>query len=402
MNHSADKPPAEWMEHLHHAGQWARLEQVARDTLAVDPGDVAGHFHLGWALLKQDRALEMEHHVRFLLDLDSESVEVLQLAALWQMASGRPKKARIFIQTALQIVPDDAMLWFLSSSAECQSGNLKEGLRHAAKARELDPDNADIAHLHISLTGVEKTGTSESFKQLQELEAALALDPENDNILASIAEIHLDRLEQPGTAEQFYRRALRIAPTDKDHQRGLLKAMQARRLWHRTLCLPAAGWELAVNVMRGLKIKPYLALFLLLGWKFVLFFLAWLTVSFLVMGPAAWCVEWLVLSEMSASNRLAAPGGGWISRFHERPRGQRMTACLVLLCLCWWGVFTIFGVTAAAGFSFICAVYLMNFSFLSLKVFICRFAAWRHARKGKKPPPLPKPPPANGPPPLPI
>ncbi|HSI64931.1 MAG TPA: hypothetical protein VLE43_17525, partial [Candidatus Saccharimonadia bacterium] len=78
-------PPVSWLVHLLGAGQWGRLEEVARQRLAAEPDDPSGHFHRAWALLRLERGAEMQPHVEHLLRKDADDVRYLQLAALWHL-----------------------------------------------------------------------------------------------------------------------------------------------------------------------------------------------------------------------------------------------------------------------------------------------------------------------------
>ena len=101
-------PPASWLQHLHAAGQWERLEEMSRQRLAAEPDDPAGHYHRAWALLRLDRAREMEPHVAHLLREDPEDVHHLKLAALWHLSAKRYAKAKAHLDSALALDPDEA------------------------------------------------------------------------------------------------------------------------------------------------------------------------------------------------------------------------------------------------------------------------------------------------------
>lgn len=399
MADSSPRPPHEWLAHLHGAGQWERLDKVALDCLAVDPEDDEAHGHRAWALMKLGRSAEMEPHVRFLLERNPESLATLELAALWHMSEGRPKKAKPFLQSALEIAPESGMLWFLSASVEAQLGNIKKCQDYSARARMFDPDNPDIARLHISLTNIEKTDAASSLAEIREYEKALALDPESDSLLASIGDVYLDHLEMPERAEEYYRRALQIDPMDKNHQRGLWSAIQAQNIWFRTLRLPVSGITMVANIIRGIMIKPVLALLFIIGFKFVICFLLWLALAFIVFAPAAWCVEWLVLADIQRASRVADKLGGWWLRFHQQPFWMRLLACFSLIIGLWWAMFSILSVPVLLGFLFIAAFFVLNFIMLWIRIALRRSETKTQARKAATPPPLPKMP--SQPPPLP-
>ncbi|GEP44959.1 tetratricopeptide repeat protein [Brevifollis gellanilyticus] len=398
MAESAPGPPHEWLQHLYSAGQWERLDKVALDCLAADPEDSDAHEYRAWALLKMDRLREMEPHVTFLLDRDPENLSTLELAACWHIASTRPRKALPYLQTALELDPEAGRLWFLAASAEAQLGHVKKSQEYSSRARQLDPDNPDIARLHISLGSIEKTDARSALADIWEYERALALDPESDSLLASIADVYLDELEMPERAEEYYRRALQIDPMDKDHQQGLWRAIQKQNIWFRTLRLPVSGIELVANVFRGMMIKPSLIFYFIIGIKFVLCFFVWLALAFVVFAPACWCVEWLVMADIQRAHGMADKLGGWWLRFHQQPFWVRLSVCITLNLALWWGMFYAVGVSPLHGFLFIAGFFALNFIMLAAKIASRRSEVKAQTRKASSPPPLPK---MSQPPPLP-
>jgi hypothetical protein len=79
---------------------------------------------------------------------------------------------------------------------------LKEARRHIARARELDPDDGDIANLHIRIHGVEETSAADALNRLDDYRAALRLDPENAALHDSMGDVCLDDLDDPVEAEK--------------------------------------------------------------------------------------------------------------------------------------------------------------------------------------------------------
>jgi tetratricopeptide (TPR) repeat protein len=397
MTPSNSGPPKEWLWHLHNAGQWERLERVARECLAADPVDAHGHFHCAWALLKLERAREMQPHVEFLLGKDPENAEYLKLAALWHMdGEGRFKQARKCLDAALKIAPEEASLWCIAAVADLRRYRFESAKQLISRARQLDPDDANIAHLYITLHSVEQTGARAAWKAVREHEDALKLDPESDVLIASMGDVFLDDLEMPERAEELYRRALAIDPMDRRHQKRLWRAMQARNVWFRTLRLPISGLTMVHNFLRGLRIKPWTAVFLIIGIKFVLAFIAWLIAATVVFGPPALMVEWLVLADIQLASRTAEKVGGWWLRFHHLPFAARLSCCLVLIVVFWWGLFVLLGIPPAPGFSAVATFFVVHLVIMAIRIGLRKSSA--HAAL-RRPPPLPKS--AAMPPPLP-
>jgi tetratricopeptide (TPR) repeat protein len=399
MNETSSQAPGEWLRHLHIAGQWARLEHFASERLADDPNDVEAHFHRAWALLKLERGGEAGAHVDFLLKTDPEDASFLKLAAFRHMYhTKRHKQARACLDSALKIEPEDATLWFLAAVIETQRYRFEEARKFVARARQLDPDDADIAHLHITLNTLEQTGAKSAWYAVREHEKALALDPENDSLIASMGDVFLDELEMPERAEELYRQALALDPSDRRHQKRLWKAMQQRNFFFRTLRLPLSGLTLLLNLLRGLRIKPWLALVFIIGFKFVLAYLAWLLAATVVFGPPALLAGWMVMADLQRASRAAEKVGRWWLDFHRLPVAMRVACCVMITLGFWWGVFILFNVPALTGFAAVLTFFAVHLVVMALRI-RSRQSETRKAAAAITPPPLPKP--AAVPPPLP-
>jgi hypothetical protein len=405
MAHDDAKPPLEWMQHLHAAGQWQRLEEIARERLAADPQDADAHFHRAWALLRLGRSKEMGPHAEHLLREDAECLQYLQLAALWHLEAKRWRPAQEHLDAALRLYPEEPVLWQMAAGLAAGRRQLARARECAARARQLAPDDADIAHLDIALASTERTGAAGAWATVREYERALALEPENDTLLGSMGDVYLEELEMPARAEELYRQALALAPADREHQQRLWNAMQARNLLFRTLRLPISGVRMVRNICRGLLVKPWYALLFLVGFKFVALFLVWLVLAWIVFAPPAWAVEWLVVADIRRASRAADSLGGWWLRFHRLPFAVRLALCLGLILGFWWGIFAWLDVPAAQGFKFIGIFFAINLALLTVRILLRRQEAnrGRHAISSAPrsigPPSLPRP--AGLPPPLP-
>lgn len=398
MNETSSQAPGEWLRHLHIAGQWARLEHFAAERLADDPNDVEAHFHRAWALLKLERGGEAGAHVDFLLKTDPEDASFLKLAAFRHMYhTKRLKQARVCLDSALKIDPEDATLWFLAAVIETQRYRFEEARKLVARARQLDPDDADIAHLHITLNTLEQTGAKSAWYAVREHEKALALDPENDSLIASMGDVFLDELEMPERAEELYRQALALDPSDRRHQKRLWKAMQQRNFFFRTLRLPLSGLTLLLNLLRGLRIKPWLALVFIIGFKFVLAYLAWLLAATVVFGPPALLAGWMVMADLQRASRAAEKVGRWWLDFHRLPVAARVACCVMITLGFWWGLFILFKVPALTGFAAVLTFFAVHLVVMAVRI-RSRQSETRKVAAAITPPPLPKP--AAVPPPL--
>lgn len=374
-------PPSSWLQHLHAAGQWERLEEMSRQRLAAEPDDPVGHYHRAWALLRLERAREMEPHVEHLLREDPENVYHLKLAALWHLAGHRNARARAHLESALALDPDEASLHYLMAVLASRQGKLKKAQAHAARARALDPDDADYAQLDVELRSIDKETPADALNTIRELEEALRLEPENARVMAAIGDVWLENLEQPRRAEEMYRQALAMDPSDKDLQRKLWDAIQARNLLFRTLRIPIHGLHRVFAILRGLVRKPWYLIIFIIGFKFVLAYLAWLLAAAVVFAPPAWFFEWLVLMDIRRADRWSRHVGGWWLRFHLLQFYLRFGLCLALVGTFWWALFLWVGMPAPLGFIIVGIFFSVHFLLMLLYVACRKYSAWRAARR---------------------
>jgi tetratricopeptide (TPR) repeat protein len=373
--------PASWLQHLHAAGQWGRLEEISRQRLAAEPADACGHYHRAWALLRLNRAPEMQPHVEHLLREDPEDVDHLKLAALWHLTANRNARAKSHLDSALALDPDEASVHYLLAVLASRQGKFKKAQAHAARARSLDPDDADYAQLDVELRSIGKETSADALNTIRELEEALRLEPDNARVMAGIGDVWLDSLEQPGRAEEMYRQALAIDPSDKGLQRKLWNAIQARNLFFRTLRIPIQGLQHVCAIARGLVLKPWYILVFIIAFKFVLGYLAWLLAAAVVFAPPAWFFEWLVLMDIRRADRWSRHVGGWWLRFHLLPFYLRFGLCLALVGAFWWALFLWVGIPAPLGFILVGVFFAVHFLLMLLYVACRKYSAWRAARR---------------------
>lgn len=70
-----------------------------------------------------------------------------------QVALGQAARARADLDRALQLVPADAFVWYLSSALARSGGDRTRAVTDIARARELAPDNPDILLLAGTIAG---------------------------------------------------------------------------------------------------------------------------------------------------------------------------------------------------------------------------------------------------------
>lgn len=191
------KPPAEWLRHLHEVGQWERLIELGKQSLGVDPLEASVHRHLAWAYGKTGRFAQMRPHVEFLLGSDPGEPANGHVAAIYCLEIRQLDQARRHIDDLLKHDPENANYHYLACIHSLRRHDIPAAERSIRQARALAPHWAAAAHLEVKISAIHHTKARQAWQRIRQLEEALALDPEDDAILASIGDVHLHELEQP-------------------------------------------------------------------------------------------------------------------------------------------------------------------------------------------------------------
>jgi tetratricopeptide (TPR) repeat protein len=394
MGEDRPKPPAEWLRHLHEAGQWQRLVEVAIQSLAVDPNDQPTHRHVAWAYAKMGKANAMAPHVEFLLRADADEPSNHHLAAIYHLELKQSAKAKVHIDRLLAKSPQDATYHYLACIHALRTNQVLAAQHHIRLARQHSPEWAAAAHLEVKIAALNETKAHEAWDRIRRLEQTLSLDPEDEDVMASIGDVYLDELEQPREAERFYRSALAIDPMDPALQKKLLNAVRARSLLYRTLLMPLVAAR-GINGFfhrGGVRFLLFILLF-----KVVIAFLIWLLIIGAIFFPAAKVYEWLVLSDVTRSRwqfRLWQP----LVKLLQAPLWQRLVVTLGLIFIAWVLVASkVSGRSLLQAAEFMACVFGVHFVGLLVWVGFRKmrsaYGKWWHARRQKRelaPPPLPE------------
>jgi len=137
---SEPKPPAKWLDLLRSSGQWERLVEMAKRSLAVDPHDPDTHRHLAWAYVNVNRFEEMAPHVEFLLRSEPDSELNHHLAAVYALEMRDFPKAQEHLDFLLAQSPRGATFHYLASVLALRTGERCEARESIRRARQMAPD----------------------------------------------------------------------------------------------------------------------------------------------------------------------------------------------------------------------------------------------------------------------
>jgi len=368
---------------LSHAGNPDRLVAEAYRCLGRDPEDIAAHFYLVMGLCDLGQFDAAERHVQHLLALDPESVNTHVAAIRLHLATKKWKEALRFVESGLQIAPDVAYFHFAAAIAECGRYHLANACKRIARARELAPDDPEIANLYIRLHSSRQNTAHEARRRLREYEAVLALEPANASLHHSIGDVYLNELEDPAKAEEHYRIALQSEPGNRDYQRDLFDAVARRSIVYCLFSLPSRTFESLRGGIGLLRQHPWIAIFLLAAFKIFGAFLAWLVVATVLLWPGCKVYEWFIVSELRSGTSTSIPVLSLWLKIRRIPLWLRLGTFIALSCLVWALLFLLARVPLKLGFGFVGAfvgVHLVVLMFIRL---LKKYEAWQSARANR-------------------
>ncbi len=213
------------------SGQWDRVLAAARDWLAEDPDCAEAHRHAAQALVNLERDGEALPHLQKALVANPNSAFMHRLASVACFQQKLQRRADHHVEEALRLAPRDPMNWYHLARMRYKNGALDTAARHAERARELDPENADI----LNLLALCRRGTSA--ERVADYTRALELDPQNAIVLNNLGVLHLNE-QKYARAADYFRQALAINPRDKNTQDNLEKAVRGTDPLYRLLRWP--------------------------------------------------------------------------------------------------------------------------------------------------------------------
>jgi Flp pilus assembly protein TadD len=169
----------ELLAHLVEAGQWQRVEKLARELLAATPEAPYVHIGLAWSLIMQDRAPESWPSIEFLLSATPDDAQPHLLAAQYHARAENWGQVEKHADQAIEIDPDDEQGYLMKSVSLGSRLRFQEAQRWVAKAREIDPNSESIAVYQSRLHGAIDQSAAAAWRQVQQLEELLAANPES-------------------------------------------------------------------------------------------------------------------------------------------------------------------------------------------------------------------------------
>ena len=372
---------------LRMAGNTDRLVAEAQRFLSLDPGDLDAHYYLVMGYCDLRQFAEAERHVQDLLVLDPASVDTHVAAVRFHLAKRQWKMAGRFADEGMRIDPERPYFHLAAAIVASNQYRPADARRHIARARELAPEDPETVNLYIRLHAAMETTAQDAWKRLREYEAALQLDPGNASLHNSIGDVYLSELENPAKAEEHYRIALQSEPHNRDYQRDLFDAVAHRSIIYRLFSVPSRTFGLVRHCLSVLRDHPWIVILLLIAFKFVLAFVAWLAVATLLLWPGCKVYEWFVVSELrSAAGTPVKMLALWL-RIRRFPLWLRFGAFLVFSGAIWSLLFLLAGMPLGRGFRYVGIFLGVHLAVVVVQTSVRKFEAWQAGGSQRPAPP---------------
>ena len=312
--------------------RWDDAVRVGLDWLALDPDSSDAHAHQAWAYLKCHDLNAAEHHAR----------EAISQAPNWSwpprllahVMAGRDQwnEALRLTLESLRCDPEDHASHTLAARCLIHLGCAEHALAHARQAVALEPEDANYRYMLQAIEYIGKSSAADLCNRIHKLNAALALEPTNVNILRELALIYGGQLGDYDQAEELLGQAVVQAPDDRDVHEAREKLAADRDPIYALLRLP----EQAPNNMFASMFQPgtwtledVLAL-LIVGFVLLVFMVP-AAVIYLIPVRA---YGWLVHAEFAAHRTTLPWLSYWLLRLSRQPLFARRLLWLPVFGVC--------------------------------------------------------------------
>jgi Flp pilus assembly protein TadD len=255
------------------AGRAADAVPMLHDFLASHPDDAPSLSLLSVALLRSGKPADALYAADRAVAQAPDDALSWQRRCLVLMELDRMSEAEVAARECLRLAPDDWHTHYtMARVLRPMRGKRQEAMRHAVRAVELAPDNAD-AH---NLVGVIYRAMEDRVNAERAYRAALAIDPTHALARSNLALLGLGQ-GNPGQDIDTVMAGLREAAANDPQQAVIHRnmvlvavlAMARRGAWLATIDLGAAWWVSAVTTGPHLVAGLLATAAMLVGWVVV-------------------------------------------------------------------------------------------------------------------------------------
>jgi len=322
------------------SAQWERVLDVGGKMLTIDPDQAWLHVVMGDAHRQVVNLADAEKHYRRAMTLDPDDADPHAGMSQLELKRNRVGLADDHIHRALQIDPANDLHWVIKALLAIHHGHHQEAKTAALKALEINPDNLHAKRFLIdaraAISGSDQLSPQQ---QLAAYEEILAEDPENDSVISDIGIVYFNQLKDYEKAEEKFRQALRIDPSDKSYQKLLIQSLRKRDPVLRLLWLPFKPVEWMGNVIAWTWEKKWPLIFMIFIFKYVVITLVLFALIFFILcWPVSKVYEYLTIADIHRKAGQLRIYSGPLARIHKSPFALRFGTFLVVLASFWTAV----------------------------------------------------------------
>lgn len=343
---------------------WSQLIEAAHTILAQDPDNYQAHDHLVYAYIGLNNYHKAEQHLEAIRNLNPEALTTFQTGIFLLFHRSRYKEAKKLVHQALTHYPDYPYFYFYDAAIAARQLKIRYAKEQIAKAKELDPNDPEIADLYLRIHGMNESSAKAALKRIEEYRLALKNDPENAALHQGIGDVYMDDLHQAAQASLHYREAVRLKPDDKDYSKALFHAVAMQSIVYGLVSLPSRAFSFLRDLAVGLTIQPWRLLFLIFAVKLIFAFFIWLMLATIVFWIPSKIYEHLLVSEIKNSSSVSLKRLQSWFYFQNKPIWMRFSLFLGFATLLYSALLFSLGTPQANGFLALGAFIGIHLAFL--------------------------------------
>jgi tetratricopeptide (TPR) repeat protein len=312
--------------------RWEDAVRVGLDWLAVDPDSSDAHAHQAWAYLKCHDLEAADHHAREAISQAPNWSWPPRLLAHVKAGRDQWNEALHLALESLRCDPEDHASHTLAARCLIHLGCAEHALAHARQAVALEPEDANYRYMLQAIEYIGKSSAADLCNRIHKLNAALALEPTNVNILRELALLYGGSLGDYDQAEELLQQAVVLAPDDADVHEARERMAADRDPIFALLRLPEqAPNNLLASMFRSgsWTLEDVLAL-VIVGCVLLVFMVPAAVICLIPVRAYGW----LVHAEFAAHRTTLAWLGDWLFRLSRLPLLVRRLLWLPVFGIC--------------------------------------------------------------------
>ena len=383
------------LHHFMEMGQWQRASETIHGLLAKQPESAWNHYWAGRIYYHLDNHSVAENHLKKCIAEQPDMASAYTLLCQVHLSMNRAGTADDYIKKSLELDPTSDSAWCLHAHLCLHYENYEAAIESAERAISLDPENTTAKEVIIRTRQEMNTeGKFNSQEAIKAQEDLLSEDPENDYLHYAMGNLYYES-KNYSKAEEFFRKAIQLAPEDKDYHQSLIRTLRKRDIVLRLLWIPYFPIWFALTYIekvgkvfeQNLSFKSVavfiLCLPLILAIKYIaIIAIVSATLFFTIFWPVCKVYEYLTIADIHKKMGLLKLYTGPMAKIHQLPFPARLgifIACMILF----WGSIIMLAINSHAAALLAMLTSLAGVFFLVLVIASFTISA-RQDRKKKK------------------